>query len=112
MVGGERGVLQLVFRERGLLRGLIALRNRGRVRIRGLFELRRRDQVFFGLRLIAIELLLRIHQGVLGGGKLRLRARGVLLRVRRIEPGDDLPVLHHIAEAHAPLDDLAADAKR
>jgi hypothetical protein len=34
------------------------------------------------------------------------------LRVGRIEEGDDLPDLHRVAEPHAPLDDLARDAKR
>jgi hypothetical protein len=66
------------------------------VGVGGLFELRGRDQVFFRLCLVAIELLLRIHETVLRGFELSLRAGGILLRIRRIEPGDDLPVLHHV----------------
>ncbi len=104
--------MKLIFGQRGLLLRLIPLRRGRRVRVFRLFELRLRDQVLARLRAVAVELLLRIHEPVLGGVELRGGAGGVLLRVGGIEPRDDLAVLHDITQPHAPLDDLAGDPER
>lgn len=112
MIREQVGVLQLVLLQRGLLCCLIALGQCGGVRIGGLFELRGRNQVFARLRLVTIELLLRVHEAVLRGVELRLRAGGALLRVRRVEAGHDFADLDGVAEPYMPLDDLAGNPER
>ncbi len=85
--------------------------------LRGL-EIRPWQQVLLGQRLRTLELLLRVVAGDLQPLQIRLGARDVCsllfdLRVqdRRVEPRDDLALLHEVVEVGVEVLDDAADLR-
>ena len=78
----------------------------------GLLELTLRNEVLHCLRAIAFDLLLREREPRLGGLKGGARSRHLLLGVERVEARNHLALAHGIAQAHTPLDQLAADTER
>ena len=112
VIGGERRVLQLIFGERRLLLCLIALCGRRCVRVFRLFQLRLRDQILVRLGAVTVELLLCVDELMLGGLELRLCARGILRRIGRIEPSDDLSGLHGYTKRQILIDSRVVVAWR
>jgi hypothetical protein len=56
-------------------------------------------------------LLLGEGQTVFRSGERGPGAGLLFLRIEWIEPGENLPLPHRVAEPHAPFDQLAGDAK-
>jgi len=78
----------------------------------GAVELLPGDEAALHHRLIAIDGVLRLHQPRHGGGDIGAGGIDGVLRGLRIEPRDDLPRPHWVADIHRARDELTADAKR
>ena len=112
MVGNQRVVLQRVPRHHQLRGRLLAPGQRRGISVLRLLQLIRGDEILRELRLVAIELLFRESQSMLGGIERGLCGGGLLAGISRIETGDQLSLADSIAETHIALDQFAGNSER